>query len=129
MTHVFLLRQMKYITIISDIMATSNSADDINIQDLKVEESTTPKPEAAADVTKEKAAKPKKDKPKQDKPKQEKPKQEKPKQEKPKPQTTVVEAPAEELDFNRTPEEVEKALDQWTKTPASLNQPKPGEKM
>ena len=129
MTHVFLLRQMKYITIISDIMATSNSTDEINIQDLKVEDSTTPKPEAAADGTKEKAAKPKKDKPKQDKPKQEKPKQEKPKQEKPKPQVAVVEAPAEELDFNRTPEEVEKALNEWTQKPLTANQTKPDEKM
>ena len=113
------LRQMKYMVILSDSMATSNSADEINIQNLNVEESTTPKPEAAAGETKEKVAKPKK----------EKPKQEKPKQEKPKPQAAVVEAPAEELDFNRTPEEVEKALDQWTKKPAILNQPNPDEKM
>jgi hypothetical protein len=93
-------------------MATSNITDDINLQNLKVEESTTAKP--AADVTKEKTAKPKKDKPKQ---------------EKPKPQAAVVEAPAEELDFNRTPEEVENALDQWTKKPLTLNQLKPDEKM
>ena len=57
-------------------MATSNSTDEITLQNLKVEESTTPKPEggeaAASGVTKEKTAKPKKDKPKQDKPKQEK---------------------------------------------------------
>lgn len=96
-------------------MATSNSTDEINLQNLKVEESA-----AATGVTKEKVAKPKKEKPKQDKPKQEKPK----------PQAAaVVEAPTEELDFNRTPEEVEKALDQWTKKPLTLNQRKPDEKM
>jgi hypothetical protein len=89
-------------------MATSNGTDEINLQNLKLEESAT------GVTTKEKTAKPKKDKPKQ---------------EKPKPQAAVVEAPAEELDFNRTPEEVEKALDQWTKKPLTLNQRKPDEKM
>ena len=98
-------------------MATSNSPDEINLQDLKVEE-------AATGETKEKTAKPKKEKPKQ-----EKPKQEKLKQEKPKPQAAAVEAPLEELDFNRTPEEVEKALEQWTKKSLALNQSKPGEKL
>ena len=108
------------------IMAASNSADDINLQNLKVEDSTTAKPEASGGTTAEKAAKPKKEKPKQDKPKQEKPKQEKPKQEKPQ---AVVEAPPEELDFNRTPEEVTKALDQWTQKPLTLNKLKSDEKM
>jgi hypothetical protein len=102
-------------------MAASNSADDINLQNLKVEDSTTAKPEATGGATTEKAAKPKKEKPKQDKPKQEKPKQEKPQ--------AVVEAPPEELDFNRTPEEVTKALDQWTQKPLTLNKLKPDEKM
>ena len=102
-------------------MATSNSPDDINLENLKVEESTTAKPEAAGSATTEKVAKPKKEKVKQDKPKQEKSKQEK--------GQTVVEAPAEELDFNRTPEEVEKALEQWLNKPITFNKPKPGEKM
>lgn len=110
-------------------MATPNSADEIDLQNLKVEESTTPKPEeatpaGATGVTKEKTAKPKKDKPKQDKPKQEKAK----------PQVAaaaaaVVEAPPEDLDFNRTPEEVTKSLEQWPKTPSTLNQRKSDEKM
>jgi hypothetical protein len=104
-------------------MATSNSTDDVNLQNLKIEESTTTKAEASA----EKVVKPKKEKPKQEKPKQEKPKQEKPKQEKP--QAAAVEAPAEELDFNRTAEEIDKALEQWSKTPSTLNKPKPDEKM
>lgn len=104
-------------------MATSNITDDINLQNLKVEESTTPKAEATTDTTKEKVVKPKKEKP----PKQDKPKQEKPKQEKA--QAAVVEAPAEELDFNRTPEEVEKALNQWLTSPTVANKPKPDEKM
>jgi len=92
-------------------MATSNSTDDIKLENLKVEESTA----TAAATTKEKAAKPKKDKPKQEKPKVA--------------AAAVVEAPAEELDFNRTAEEVEKALNQWSKQPLILNQSKPDEKM
>jgi len=107
-------------------MATSNSANDINLENLKVEESTTAKLEEVSSATTEKAAKPKKEKPKQDKPKQEKPKQEKSKQEKPQ---AVVEEPPEELNLNRSPEEVEKALNQWSKKPSTVNQPKPGEKM
>ena len=101
-------------------MATSNTTDEIKLQNLKLEESTTPKPKegaTASGVSKEKTAKPKKDKPKQ---------------EKGKPQAAaaaVVEAPPEELDFNRTPEEVAKSLEQWTKTPATSNQRKPDEKM
>jgi hypothetical protein len=94
-------------------MATSNSTDDIKIQNLKVEESTTTKEEAAADATKGKAAKPKKEKPKQEKPQV----------------AAAVEAPAEELDFNRTAEEIEKALKQWSTKPSTLNKPKPDEKM
>ncbi|CAF4429875.1 unnamed protein product, partial [Adineta steineri] len=82
--------------------------------------------EEAGSTTTEKTAKPKKDKPKQDKPKQDKPKQEKPKQEK---VQAVAEAPAEELDFNRTPEEVEKALNEWVKKPLIANQKKPDEKI
>jgi hypothetical protein len=97
-------------------MATANSPDELNLQNLKVEESTTPK-----GATAEKAAKPKKEKVKQDKPKQEKPKQ--------KMAQAVVEAPPEELDFNRTPEEVEKALGQWATKPATYNKPNPNEKM
>jgi len=107
-------------------MATSNNPNDLNMQNLKVEESTTPKPEAAAATTTEKVAKPKKEKPKQDKPKQDKPKQEKPKQEK---AQAVEEEPVEKLDFNRTPEEVTKALEQWLKKPLISNKFKPGEKM
>ena len=106
-------------------MATSNTTDEIKLQNLKLEESTTPKPKegaTASGVSKEKTAKPKKDKPKQ---------------EKGKPQAAaaaaaaaaVVEAPPEELDFNRTPEEVAKSLEQWTKTPATSNQRKSDEKM
>jgi hypothetical protein len=99
-------------------MATSNStADDIDLQNLKVEESTTKKPEVAAGATSEKAAKPKKEKPKQDKPKQEKT------------QVAAAEAPPEVLDFNRTPEEIEKALEEWIKKPSTYNKPKPDEKM
>jgi hypothetical protein len=103
-------------------MATASNTDDIKFENLKVEESTATNSEATAATTKEKAAKPKKDKPKQEKPKQEKPKQEKQ-------QPAVVEAPPEELDFNRTAEEVEKALNQWSQQPLTLNQPKPDEKL
>ncbi|CAF3599045.1 unnamed protein product [Rotaria sp. Silwood1] len=114
------------------IMATSDHTEDINLQNLKVEESTTPKPEASGGAAAtDKEAKPKKEKSKQEKPKQEKPKQEKPKHEKPKqekPQATA-EAPVEELDFNRSQEEVVQALDQWSKKPATLNKPKPDEKI
>ncbi|CAF1063255.1 unnamed protein product [Adineta steineri] len=112
-------------------MATSNDPNDLNLQNLKVEESTTVKTEEAGSTTTEKTAKPKKDKPKQDKPKQDKPKQDKPKQEKPKQEKVqaVAEAPAEELDFNRTPEEVEKALNEWVKKPLLANQKKPDEKI
>jgi hypothetical protein len=102
-------------------MATSNSTDDVKLQNLKLEESSTTNPEATSGATTEKAAKPKKEKPKQDKPKQEKPKQEK--------AQAVAEAPAEELEFNRTADEVEKALDRWSKKPSTVNQPKPDEKM
>ncbi|CAF3970919.1 unnamed protein product, partial [Rotaria sp. Silwood1] len=113
-------------------MATSDHTEDINLQNLKVEESTTPKPEASGGAAAtDKEAKPKKEKSKQEKPKQEKPKQEKPKQEKPKqekPQATA-EAPIEELDFNRSQEEVVQALDQWSKKPTTLNKPKPDEKI
>ena len=84
-------------------MATANSADELNLQNLKVEESTTPKPETP-----------------------EGPKQEKLKQEK---AQAVAEAPAEELDFNRTPEEVEKALGQWSTKPTTYNKPNPNEKL
>lgn len=95
-------------------MATSNTTDEINIQDLKVEDSTTVKAEGTT----------KKVKPKTEKP----PKQEKPKQQKAQAAAAVVEEPVEELNFNRTPEEVEKALSQWTRKPATLNQ-KSNEKM
>ncbi|CAF3602276.1 unnamed protein product [Rotaria sordida] len=109
------------------IMATSDNTDDINLQNLKVEESTTPKSEATSGAAStDKAAKSKKEKPKQEKPKQEKPKQEKSKQEKPQ---ATAEAPVEELDFNRSQEEVVQALDQWSKKPSTLNKPKPDEKI
>jgi hypothetical protein len=108
------------------IMATANTVDEINLENLKVEDSTP----AAATTTK-KAPKPKQDKPKQDKPKQDKPKQDKPKQDKPKPEKVqaVVEAPPEELDFNRTPQEVAAALEQWAKQASLYNKPNPNEKM
>ncbi|CAF4530979.1 unnamed protein product, partial [Rotaria magnacalcarata] len=99
-------------------MATSDNTVDIKLQNLKVEESTTPKPEATNAATTEKVTKPKKEKSKQEKPKQEKPKQEKekPKQEKPQ---AADEAPAEVLDYNRSPEEIEKALEEWSKKPST----------
>jgi hypothetical protein len=93
-------------------MAASNATDDINLQNLKIEESTTTESKATAGPTKEKTVKPKEKKPKQEKP-----------------QAAVAEAPAEELDFNRTPEEVLKALEQWLTKPSTLNQLKPDEKM
>ena len=104
-------------------MATANTVDDLNFQSLKVEE---PAKAEVTVATTEKPAKVKKEKPKQDKPKQEKPKQEKAKQEKPQ---VAAEAPPEELSFNRTPEEVDNALKQWTQQPLAVNQRKPGEKM
>ena len=91
-------------------MATANPVDEINLENLKVEDS---KPAAA---TTKKAPKPKQDKPKQDKPKPEK-------------VQAVVEAPPEELDFNRTPQEVAAALEQWAKQASLYNKPNPNEKM
>ncbi|CAM4774014.1 unnamed protein product [Rotaria magnacalcarata] len=110
------------------IMATSDNTVDIKLQNLKVEESTTPKPEATNAATTEKVTKPKKEKSKQEKPKQEKPKQEKekPKQEKPQ---AADEAPAEVLDYNRSPEEIEKALEEWSKKPSTVNKRQPDEKI
>ncbi|CAF0956997.1 unnamed protein product [Adineta ricciae] len=114
-------------------MAANNTVDDLKVQDLKVEESTTPKPEATSGATAEKPAKVKKDKPKQDKPKQDKPKQDKPKQEKSKQEKLQVmaeaAAPVEVLEFNRSPEEVEKALKDWANQPLTANQRKPDEKI
>ena len=90
-------------------MATANTVDEINLENLKVEDS---KPAAAT----KKAPKPKQDKPKQDKAK-------------PVKVQAVVEAPPEELDFNRTPQEVSAALEQWVKQAALYNKPNPNEKM
>ena len=86
------------------IMATSNNnTDSIDLENLKIEESTTVKSEISASRTKSK-------------------------KEKPKTETTPA-APVEELDFNRTPEEVVEALEQWSKKPSTLNKLKPDEKM
>ena len=74
-------------------MATANTTDDdIKLQDLKVDDSSST-------VKSEKEVKPKTEKAKQKKP-----------------STTV-----EELDFNRTLEEVTKALKQWATTPTTYN--------
>ena len=121
--HRFLYEKRNYYF---QIMATSDKTDEIDLQSLKVEESTTIKPEASATDAQSKPTKPKKEKQKQDKPKQDKPKQEKPKQEK---AVTTAEAPAEELDFNRSPDEVATALDQWSKAPTVSNKKQPNEKM
>ena len=86
-------------------MATANPVDEINLENLKVEDS---KPAAA---TTKKAPKPKQDKPKPEK------------------VQAVVEAPPEELDFNRTPQEVAAALEQWAKQASLYNKPNPNEKM
>ncbi|CAF4575627.1 unnamed protein product, partial [Rotaria magnacalcarata] len=50
----------------------------------------------------------------------------KPKQEKPQ---AADEAPAEVLDYNRSPEEIEKALEEWSKKPSTVNKRQPDEKM
>ena len=95
-------------------MATANTTDEVKIQDLKVTDDTA-KPVEATKPKKEKVVKPKTEK-----------------AAKPaKAMAAPVEAaaPVEELDFNRTPEEVTKALDQWTKTPMTYNQIQPNVKM
>lgn len=121
--HRFLYEKRNYYF---QIMATSDKTEELDLKNLKVEESTTTKPEASATDAQSKPAKPKKEKQKQDKPKQDKPKQEKPKPEK---AAATTEAPAEELDFNRSPDEVVKALDQWSKAPTASNKKQPNEKM
>jgi hypothetical protein len=86
-------------------MATSNSVEEIDIKNLKVDESTASASTVSSSKVKVKSStkvvQPKKDKPKQEKV-----------------AATVVETvPVEELDFNRTPEEVEKALQEWLTIP------------
>ena len=97
-------------------MATANTTDDVKIQDLKVTDGAT-----ATTTTTEKPVK------------QAKPKKEKVKQEKPAAPAAAAaaaaEAPAEELDFNRSPEEVAKALDQLTQASVTYNRPQPDVKM
>jgi hypothetical protein len=98
-------------------MATSNSVEEIDIKNLKVDESTASASTVSSSKVKVKSStkvvQPKKDKPKQEKV-----------------AATVVETvPVEELDFNRTPEEVEKALQEWLTTPVIYKVAIPNEKM
>ncbi len=99
-------------------MATSNSMDDINLQNLKVEESKTIKV-SDAQLASGKASTSNEDQVKQENLSAT-------------PQASAEGAASlrqEDLDFNQTPEEIKKALEQWQNKPSALNVPDPKEKM
>ncbi|CAF4850928.1 unnamed protein product, partial [Rotaria sp. Silwood1] len=97
-------------------MARSDQTDDINLQNLKFEESTTVTLEAANSETTDQATKSKKKASKPENCNHEKPQ-------------STPDVSVKKIDFNRSSEEVSQALDQWLRKPLALNKLKPDEKI
>ncbi|CAF4002674.1 unnamed protein product [Rotaria sp. Silwood1] len=97
-------------------MARSDQTDDINLQNLKFEESTTVTLEAANSETTDQATKSKKKASKPENCNHEK-------------SQSTPDVSVKKIDFNRSSEEVAQALDQWLRKPLALNKLKPDEKI